>query len=214
MNRSGCTTCRWNSSSAVCSRMPSPTWGWTNGCGRSWRTSASTTARCSPTSRTPRSATAASVASPPASWTPCRPWASPPAATAFATTTGCSASPSRTAGRSRRPRTGCARSIPGSSNARRPAFRSVSAGPCTPTVRAPPGHRHRRCWPSPTTRRFPAGAGAGPTRCGCGPRDRCGSSTWSPSTGATGWPPPPPRCWPRRSAACSTPTTPPSRAGS
>ena len=35
----------------------------------------------------------------------------------------------RTAGRPRMPRTGCGKSIPGSSNGRRPAFRSISAGP-------------------------------------------------------------------------------------
>ena len=114
---SGSTTCRWSSSSAGCWRTPSPTWGSTNGCGRSSRTSASTTARSSPTNRMPHSATAAWAVSPPASSTPCRPWASRRTATAFATRTGCSASPSRTAGRSRRPRSGCARPTRGSSNA-------------------------------------------------------------------------------------------------
>ena len=61
-------------------------------------------ARSSPT---PRSAMAALAGSPPASWKAWRRSASPPMATASATTTACSARSSRTAGSRNCPRTGC-----------------------------------------------------------------------------------------------------------
>ena len=54
---------------------------------------------------------------------------------------GCSGSLSRTAGRPRKPRSGCARPTRGSSNGRRPATESTSAGACAPMVPAPPGRR-------------------------------------------------------------------------
>ncbi len=62
--------------------------------------------RCAASNRTPRWATAASAGWPPASWTAWRPCRSPRTATAFATTTACSARSFATAGSRRFPRIG------------------------------------------------------------------------------------------------------------
>ena len=107
---------------------------------------------------------AASAGSPPASWKAWRASASPPTATASATTTGCSARSSRMAGSRNIPRTGCPSATPGNSSGRRSPTTSASAA-WVETVRGatagialssgiPP--RPSRRWP--TTRRSSAGA--------------------------------------------------------
>ncbi len=92
--------------------------------------------------------------------------------------------------------------------------RSASAAMSTTTAgvtRWTPGEHGRS--PRPTTRRSSAGRADGPTRCGCGRPSRPRSvRPRRASTGAISPARPSPRRWPARSAACSIPTTPPSRA--
>ena len=73
--------------------------------------------------------------------------------------------------------------------------------------RAQCGIRPRRCRPSPTTRRWSAGADGTSTRCGCGrraPSTRLRSTTSTPATMSARWPT---RRAPRRSRGCSTRAT-------
>ena len=110
----------------------------------------------------PRWAMAASAASRPASWRAWAPSALPASAMASAMITGCSGSSSTMAGRSNGRRTGYRSVTPGSSSGRRclrdrlrrhrrlAQHRSARAA-------APGGIRPSGCWPSPSTRRSPAG---------------------------------------------------------
>ena len=84
-------------------------------------------ANCARSSRTRRSATAASAGSPPASWTAWRRCGSPRTATASATTTGCSARSSATAGSRRRRRTGSPTATRGNSSGPKSITPSASA---------------------------------------------------------------------------------------
>ena len=86
--------------------------------------------------RSRASATAASGAWRPASWTRWRRWSCPRSATASATTSACSSSGSRTAGRSSTTTTGCSSATPGSCRAtrtRRPCA-SAAASTCATTT--------------------------------------------------------------------------------
>ena len=153
--------------------------------------SASIWPSCDGSSRTRRSATAASAGSPPASWTAWRRSRSPRTATASATTTACSARSSAAAGSRRSRRTGCPSAIPGSSSARNTPTRSASAAGwrwCQGE-----DERTRHIWHPGrngrggrlTTRRSSAGAAGTSTRCACGRRARPTRSSSTPSTPAT-----------------------------
>ena len=98
-------------------RLPAQSRPHTRRRARPWASSASMPRRCSRSSPTPPWAMAASAGSPPACSTAWRPWASPPSATASATSTACSSRASTTAGRSSGPRTGWPSATPGSSSA-------------------------------------------------------------------------------------------------
>ncbi len=80
--------------------------------------SASISTGCAAANRTPRSAMAASAASPPASWTACRRSQFPPTAMASVTRTACSNNASSTAGSTKSPEDWLAPAIRGSSFAR------------------------------------------------------------------------------------------------
>ena len=97
-------------------------------------------------------------------------------ATASAMPTACSARRSPTAGRSNCRKPGSPTAIPGSSSAASAPSRSASAArssrspPRTAASSATSGSRPSASWPSPTTRRWSAGAASASTRCGCGRR--------------------------------------------
>ena len=125
-----------------------------------------------------RWAMAASAASPPASWRAWRRSASPPMATASATSTACSGRASTTAGRSSSPRTGWPSAIPGSSSARKSPIEVGFGGRVEASERRRLGQRI--VWQPAETRAGRRLRHAGrrlarastSTRCACGRRGR------------------------------------------